>query len=156
MKSRIQKLFCVVLVTATALLLGMCTTNSQTESTTPVAISALPRSMKGYELYSWQAEGKWNFTLITGTNRLKSANEITTGPDTVRDDGWVKLGARSIDALKLLLAQIPKDGSISWRGKQTLARFGVEPGPLEMPPQAIVDAITGYCKDLGLGLYVSP
>ena len=154
MKSRIEKLFCFVLVAATALLPGMCTSDSQTEST-PAVLPALPRSMKGYELYSWQAEGKWNFTLITGTNRLKSVNEITTGPDTVKD-GWVKLGVRSVEALKIQLGRLPQDASIGWMGKQTLGQFGVEAGPLELPPQVIVDAVADYCKELGLNLQVSP
>jgi len=34
------------------------------------------RQMKGYELYSWQNGSNWNFTLITGTNRTKSFDEI--------------------------------------------------------------------------------
>jgi len=35
----------------------------------------LPSSMKGYELYSWQEEGQWHFTLVTGTNRNKTLSE---------------------------------------------------------------------------------
>ena len=33
------------------------------------AAGQLPHSMKGYELYLWQDNGQWHFTLITGTNR---------------------------------------------------------------------------------------
>ncbi|MEK0337566.1 MAG: hypothetical protein QQN41_09055, partial [Nitrosopumilus sp.] len=40
----------------------------------------IPKSMKGYELYSFpvQSEEEWYFTLITGTNRLKTFPEITS------------------------------------------------------------------------------
>jgi hypothetical protein len=155
MKSWTKRLFCFILVAMSVLLPGICLGNSQIESTTPVDVSALPRSMKGYELYSWQAEGNWNFTLITGTNRLKSVNEITTGLDTVKD-GWVKLRALSVEALKAQLARLPRDASIRWMSNPALIQFGVEAGPLKLPPQAIVDAVVDYCKKHGLNLQVSP
>lgn len=35
-------------------------------------------AFKGMELYSWKPEGKdWHFSLLTGTNRLKTTEEIT-------------------------------------------------------------------------------
>jgi hypothetical protein len=40
------------------------------------SVSALPGSMKGYELYSWQDKDGWHFTLITGTDRSKTLEEI--------------------------------------------------------------------------------
>ena len=43
----------------------------------------LPHSFKGYELYSWQQDNQWNYTLITGTNRDKTVEEIITGNNTV-------------------------------------------------------------------------
>jgi len=110
--------------------------------------------MKGYELYSWQVDGRWNFALLTGTNALKSVDQITMGPDTV--NGWVKLSAQSVDALKVQLDRLPQNESISWIGKQTRERFGVQAGPRELPPQGIVDTVTGYCRELGLNLHVSP
>ena len=33
-------------------------------------------SMKGYELYSWQEGNTWKFSLLVGTNREKSLDEI--------------------------------------------------------------------------------
>jgi hypothetical protein len=32
--------------------------------------------MKGYELYSWQQDGQWVFSLLVGTNREKTLDEI--------------------------------------------------------------------------------
>ena len=41
----------------------------------------LPHSMKGYELYSWyeESEDQWFYTLVTGTNRLKTIEEFQEG-----------------------------------------------------------------------------
>ena len=49
----------------------------------------LPKSMKGYELYSWQQNGKWRFTLVTGTDRDKTLDEIISGEEQVTGGGWV-------------------------------------------------------------------
>jgi hypothetical protein len=49
-------------------------------------ITALPHSMKGYELYSWSQDGEWHFTLITGTNRNKTLEEIISPSNTVTAD----------------------------------------------------------------------
>ncbi|MBL8152308.1 MAG: hypothetical protein JNN15_20475, partial [Blastocatellia bacterium] len=54
-----------------------------------IEISSVP-SMKGYELYSWQAEDRWCFSLLLGTNRLKDFAEITAPNSRLSD----------IDALK--------------------------------------------------------
>ena len=35
--------------------------------------------MKGYELYSWQDGGQWKFSLLVGTNREKTLEEIPAG-----------------------------------------------------------------------------
>jgi hypothetical protein len=51
------------------------------------AASALPRSMKGYELYSWREGDGWRFGLITGTNRSKTCAEITGGEERVTAGG---------------------------------------------------------------------
>jgi hypothetical protein len=149
MKSRTGRFLNFVMVTLTALILGADTSNSQIQSTSPAAESALPRSMKGYVLYSWQARGQWNFTLITGTNALPSVEGIMTGPDLI-DDGFVKLTVRSVDALKMQLKRLPHDAKISW-ANSTLEGFH-----FELPPQAIIDGIVSYCKELGLTLWVVP
>ena len=43
----------------------------------------LPHSFKGYEIYSWPQDNLWHYTLITGTNRDKTVQEIITGNNTV-------------------------------------------------------------------------
>ena len=40
--------------------------------------ATLPHSMKGYELYSWKSRGEWLFSLLIGTNRLKTFREVSS------------------------------------------------------------------------------
>jgi hypothetical protein len=72
----------------------------------PSASSPLPATTKGYELYAWDESGALSFTLITGTNRLKTADEITTGADAENGE-WVVLHGEGLDALERVLARVP-------------------------------------------------
>ena len=63
-------------------------------------IDKLPHSMKGYELYSWEEDAQWHFTLITGTNRTKTMEEITSNEDYISVTGWVKIQVVGADAIK--------------------------------------------------------
>lgn len=143
----------LVVTAAVAVLAGACGASSPTQSVSPSA-TLLPHSMKGYELYSWQVDGRWNFALMTGTNALKSVEQITTGSDST--GGSVKLSAPSVDGLKEHLCRLPRDESILWIGRQTCAQRGMQAGPLTLPPSDIVDAVSRYCRQLGLNLHVSP
>jgi len=77
----------------------------------PSSSSPLPATTKGYELYAWDESGALSFTLITGTNRLKTAAEITTGADA-EDGEWVVLHGEGIDALERVLARVPAGTSV--------------------------------------------
>jgi hypothetical protein len=114
------------------------------------AASPLPRSMKGYELYSWQFDGQWNFVLMTSTNRLKSVDEITKGKDSTGD--FVRLSAHSVEGIKQHLQRLPKNEEIAWIGKRTREQFQAQAGPLSLPPTEIIAEIKAYCKQLGLNL----
>ncbi len=111
----------------------------------------LPRSMKGYELYSWREGSEWRFTLITGTNRLKTYEEITTPGDTVTAEGWVKITVTGVEALKALLARLPRGEWVFWAGEAwgEQTHEGAE-GNLAQPDQALVDDIARYCWQLGI------
>jgi hypothetical protein len=150
-----MKPFCVVLIAATAMFAGACAgASSTTAPTTP--LSALPHQVKGYELYSWQSDGTWSFALITGTNRSKTVEEITTGPDTVAIDGWVKVSAQGVDAVQSQLRRLPANETVSWIGRQTRQQWQLTAGPFELPPAGIRDAVTAYCRQIGLSLQVLP
>ena len=67
-------------------------------------IGALPHSMKGYELYSWADDGQWHFTLITGTNRTKTMEEITSKEHLISEIGWERIHVVGADAIKEVLS----------------------------------------------------
>jgi len=115
----------------------------------------LPHSAKGYELYSWQENHEWHFTLTTGTNRLKSLEEIISNENTVQADGWVKISVQGIDAIQKALSSLPQDEEIFWAGKTWFEQTQVQAGPIMLPPQETIDVIQEYCKQSGLELTVS-
>ncbi|HEX2396051.1 MAG TPA: hypothetical protein VHI78_11950, partial [Bacteroidales bacterium] len=82
-------------------------------------------SMKGWELYSWPERDNYRHSLLPGTNRLKTYNEVITNPYT----------AHGTDSLKLLLARLPEGEHIFWIGRDWLQRCwaGQSYGDLMVP-----------------------
>jgi len=129
--------------------LAACSAGKAVPSPTPTAQPALPHSMKGYELYSWQEEGLWRFTLITGTNRIKTLEEITSGEDEISADGWVKIRVEGAEALQDVLGRLPAGEEVFWNGGQ-----GIEGGSLSLPPQDIMNEIKEHSEQLKLVFHV--
>jgi hypothetical protein len=119
--------------------------------------NSVPVGGKGYyELYSWQRQGIWIFTLISGTNRSKSVSEITTRSDIVSED-FVKLRASTIEELTILLSRLRKEAFISWSGVAFRTAYpSAEGNPFAFPPRAIVNSIVDHCKQLNIRLSVTP
>jgi hypothetical protein len=103
-------------------------------ATQSVAIP-LGESMKGYELYSWQDGGQWRFSLLIGTNREKTVEEIKSA-------GVLLAG---VDELEAVLAQIPSGQYITWSAKETLS----------FPPENIIEQVKQTCDDQGLILNIA-
>ncbi len=91
-------------------------------------------SMKGYELYSWQEGTQWNFSLLIGTNREKSLEEIKSAENIL-----------DFDALKTALEKIQAGQYITWYIKETLS----------FPPDDIIQQVEQICKDQGLILNIA-
>lgn len=91
--------------------------------------------MKGYELYSWQDSSQWRFSLLVGTNREKTLDEIKS-TDTVLLD---------VDALISALEKVPSGQYITWLSKETLS----------FPPDDIIKKVEQVCKDKGLILNIT-
>ena len=126
---------------------------SQTGKLTFAQDNMLPHSMDGYELYSWQQDNQWNYTLITGTDRDKTTQEIITANNTVTSDGWVNIHVVGVDALEAVLARVPHSDFVSWvSGRPSdSVQFGVT---FALPPSDIVNAIKTYAAQSGLNLSV--
>jgi hypothetical protein len=112
----------------------------------------LPRSMKGYDLYSWQTGEVWNFTLITGTNRTKSFEEIITPVNSVSADGFVDVSVTGVEALKELFKRLPPGEAILWGGMDLSGQVAAGTVYLTFPPQSMLDEMKAYCTSLGLSL----
>ena len=101
MKRILSILFIIVL----GLLFSSCRTAAQPDAT------QLAESMKGYELYSWQEGNQWDLSLLVGTNREKTLDEIKS-VDTVLLD---------VDALISTLEKAPPGQYVTWSSKETLS-----------------------------------
>jgi 1-deoxy-D-xylulose 5-phosphate reductoisomerase len=110
-------------------LLSGCGTAAQ-PTATPFA-----ESMKGYELYSWQENGQWKFSVLIGTNREKTLDEIKSA-DVV---------LAGVDALTSTLKKITAGQYITWSSRETLS----------FPPDDIRSQVEQVCKDRGLILNIA-
>ena len=110
-------------------LLSGCGAASQQTAT------SFPESMKGYELYSWQEAGQWKFSVLVGTNRQKTLEEIKS-TDVVLS---------GVDALTSTLERIPAGQYITWSSRETLS----------IPPEDIRSQVEQVCKDKGLILNIA-
>jgi len=117
------------------------------------SIEKLPHSFKGYELYSWEEEGQWHFTLITGTNRIKTIEEITSKGDFISETGWVKIQVVGADAIKDVLSRLPEGESVFWCDELHIGQSTET--DLQLPPEQIADAIEEYAKQCGLDFVVT-
>ena len=116
-------------VVLTILFLSACGASSESTAT------PFPESMKGYELYSWQDGNQWRFSILIGTNREKTLEEIKSADVLLS----------SVDELKSTLEQIPAGQYITWSTRETLS----------FPPEDILHQIERTCNDEGLILNIA-
>jgi hypothetical protein len=117
----------------------------------PPALGLLPRSMKGYELYSWEQDGEWHFTLITGTNRNKTVEEVTSTTPSGSVDGLVHIHVVGQEAIKDVLSRVPPSEFVIWLAE--LREESPQPGPIiRLPPDPIVVDIREHAVRSGLTL----
>jgi hypothetical protein len=119
-----KTIYSLLLVIPLGFLLSSCRPAAQPDAT------PLAESMKGYELYSWQEDHEWRFSLLVGTNREKSVDEIKSN-DTMLPD---------LDALISLLQKVPSGQYVTWSSKETFP----------LPPDAIIKPVEEICKEKGL------
>lgn len=103
-------------------------------------------SMKGWELYSWQSENKWYYSVLVGTNRTKTTAEITSKQTSATK----LLIVTGTDSLKLLLNKFPQSESILWLGRWPDNRDVVQ-----LPSQEVQDEIVSYGTQKGLTIHVN-
>lgn len=99
-------------------------------------VSDIPASMKGYELYSWQAQDEWYFALVVGTNRIKTYDEVSS-PET---------RVQGLEALKSELDKLSSGEQVFWSTQRV--------PNTTLPPDGIIDEIRAYCGQCGIRLEV--
>jgi hypothetical protein len=117
-------------------------------------VDQLPRSLKGYELYSWMEDSQWHFTLITGTNRTKTMEEITSEEDFVSETGWVNVHVVGIEAIKVALSKLPQGESVFWCDELHIGQITEMNIDLQLPPEQIVNDIKEYAVQCGIDFQV--
>lgn len=112
----------------------------------------LPASMKGYELVSWQAGSDWNYTLVTGTNRDKSFEELISPGSMVTDDGYVKISVTGLEQIKIVISHLPPGEQIIWSGMDLGDQVAEGTLYFSYPPHDIITGLFDYCRGLDIDL----
>ena len=114
--------------------------------------ATLPDMGKGYELYSWQADEDWCFTLIAGTNRSKSFEEITSTQNSL-DEGFIKITVTSIDDLEILIKRLPEGIDLIWSGIDLSGEVEEGTQYFTYPPEDVVTRIVELALEQGIELH---
>jgi hypothetical protein len=94
--------------------------------------------MKGWELYSWQEDGRWYFSLLEGTNRAKTVAEVHASDARLEGINGLKPALQGVAAGQLVTWWTP-----SWAE-----------GTVTFPPAETVDQVRRICEKQGLELQV--
>ncbi len=96
-------------------------------------------AFKGWELYSWQTNATWKYSLLVGTNRTKSCDEIFNKSATLTYDQLVKK-----------LSVLAENDWVTWSDDH---HNGYACG-LKLPPKEMQVPLKDLCKKLNLHLQI--
>jgi len=105
-------------------------------------------SMKGHELYSWKVKSHWYYSLLPGTNRLKTYEEITA-PAVVKRDAA---------GLKSELQKLQRGEEVFWMSDAPASARRSVAGRLlniKHPSRARIKGIKAMCDKMGIKLTLS-
>jgi hypothetical protein len=109
-------------------------------------IAELPHLMKGYELYSWEENENWYFTLIAGTNKTKTFNEISAESQDFEENG-MKITSNSIEELKNIISKLPDDELVFWLGEEWIRlAWGNNHNSIKLPSEDTQNDLLKYCN----------
>ena len=118
------------------------------------AVDELPHSMKGYELYSWLEDGQWHFTLITGTNRNKTVEEVCSREDVISETGWVRVQVIGVNAIRAVLSKLQQGEEILWLDRPRSEQTPPDDIDFMFPPEQIIDSVKEHAEQAGLDLHI--
>jgi hypothetical protein len=93
--------------------------------------------------------------LITGTNRLKTLEEVTSLEDLTDEAGWVRVSVQGLDGLKALLRRLPRGEQITWIQAASPAEGMSGAERIRLPEPEVVQKIQEYCQRIGVQLSVA-
>ena len=102
-------------------------------------------SVKHYELYSWKLKGKWHYSLLVGSNRAKSYDEIISR-------NAERIGSEELEEE---LKKIPKGEEVVWMGDAPMGAKRSETSKdidLKHPTRKRIERIKAICDRLGIRL----
>ena len=114
----------------------------------------LPDSLKGYELYSWLEDDQWHFTLVTGTNRGKTLEEVSSTSNIVSEDGWVQVHVIGVSAIKTVLSRLPHSEDVFWQRTLNPEQKPQASIILKIPEGPALEAIMEHSEKCGLNLQI--
>ena len=103
-------------------------------------------SMKGWELYSWPNGDDWNYSVVVGTNILKTYSSVTENP----------IAVTGISSLKRILEHMPLGEEIVWIGEGWLSQIWSDDyRDLMLPSEDIIYEVNQFFQDSGLLLMIA-
>jgi len=143
---KLQFFFAISLIVSSFCFIKCSRENNHDTDPAKVDKFSILHSMKGWELYSWPDGNGWNYSILTGTNRLKTYSEVTT-------NNIVIVGKES---LMMLLDKFPANEEIFWISEGWLDRtWGGNYENLSLPDSNTIIEIEDYCIRKGLVLTVN-
>jgi hypothetical protein len=140
-----KKIF-VIFLSLCVLLLFRCSRDNSEIIPTQNTTHNIEHSASGWELYSWKMEDHWKYSILIGTNRLKTYEEVITSNILATGEG----------KLKEILKLFPEGENITWIGQGWLERcWQSDYKNLELPPEIILEDIKQYCNEMKIILYVT-
>jgi hypothetical protein len=121
------------------LFLASCKSGTETSPKSlpePAAASEEAEEPAGYQLYSWEEHGAWQFSVLSGSNKLRSFEEVSA--DEVAVEG--------VSALQSRLRNLPRGAELTWSSHEVTNT--------EFPPDETIASISVYCARRGINLVV--
>jgi len=107
---------------------------------------SLPSSMKGYELVSWQEGDDWHFTLVTGTNREKTFEELMSPESEITKDGVVKITVTGLENIEKVLAKLPAMTEVFWSGMDLSGQVPEGTQYFSFPSTSTMNQLINFCS----------
>jgi hypothetical protein len=111
----------------------------------------LPDPGKGWDITAWQEADGWYFSLVIGTNRIKTCDEVKIHSSTVTNGFVVSLALPNLVAVKAVLTRIAAASTDSFVSFCN-GGCGDVGCALDKVPSEVVEDLKLYATAVGLKL----